>query len=265
MAIKKLGVIAATLLILCLAQMAVAQDEDNPRTYMLEVGTSYYVYTPNTPTAQSMYAAFMLSRPYIDSWRFDVGFEDRYNEEAVSYGVVYTRFFKHSWRAWLGYGSGNSDVLSPDYRASIGVGKGIFSGFNLDVGYTRIQSRVANYADMYSIGYTWYLGNHIITGGGYHYDVGHPGNTVSQSVDLGISVGVWRQFYIGGGVRFGDVSYQLVPNSGQNLQVDYSEDSFFLSLSLYLKQDLGINLRVDSSENDFNNIHGFTMSVFKEW
>lgn len=248
----------------------VIRTSDPSLDQIIEFGLSLgrYEFEPGGETDgyNSQFARYTRSRPSLDAWRIDVGRQGRFGESSLDGGLSYTRFVGATGLT-AGIGGGTSDVLSNRYRLSLGVTYPV-AGFQTSAGYTRTQSHGENSSHGWNVGLTrWFP--HWIAGASYNIEFGQPGDTESGTVNLGLTYYTWRQTYLGGGVSFGSVSYQLVgpgtPLSAQAL-VDYDSWTAYLALTRFIDDRSGFNLRYDHSDaKDIWTIDGVTASYFREW
>lgn len=228
-------------------------------TKSLELGGGLGWYSDDLGRADGEFVRFGLSRPYDFGVTFDVGRQARFGETSVGGGVSFTKDFKGDRSVSVGIGSGTGN-LAPRYRFDISVRQTLFD-IIFSAGYTRIQSKEDNRSDGISFGATrWFP--HIIVGASVRRDYGYPGRTESDGVGVGVTWYQWKKLYIGGGVDWGDVSYQILP--GQVI-TDYSSVGYNLGFSRWFNERSGLNLRVDYGETSFYESGGFTVSWFREW
>jgi YaiO family outer membrane protein len=238
--------------------------------HALEFGGSLGRYTfdgsDETSAFDSQFARYSRSRPAIDRWRFELGRQGRFAESSLDLGASYTRYLGAT-SLTAGLSGGTNKLISNKYRFDLGVSRPL-AGFVATAGYLRAQSHGDNRADSGSLGLTRWL-SHWILGAGYRLDFGHPGDTRSSTYSLGATYYVWRQTYLGAGVSWGGVSYQLVGPGAplpSTVLVDYDSWNASLALTQYLTDVSGLNLRFDHSRaQDIWWINGLTLSYFREW
>ncbi len=254
------------------ATVAFGQDSlpRNDVDQAFELGASLGRYdfdnSDDTSGFNTQFARYSRTRPGRDTWRTDVGRQGRFDESSLDLGASYTRYLGAT-SLTAGLSGGTNKLISNQYRFDLGVAHSI-AGFIARAGYMRAQSHGDNSSDGWSLGVTRWL-PHWILSAGYRLDFGHPGDTQSPTYNLGATYYIWRKTYLGAGVSWGGVSYQLVgpatPLPSQVL-VDYDSWTVNLALTQYLSGSTGLNFRYDHSRaKDIWNIDGFTLSYFREW
>lgn len=225
----------------------------------LEVGGGLGWYSDDLGRADGEFVRFSLSRPYDFGVTLDVGRQARFGETSVGGGISYTKDFPGDRSISVGLGGGEGN-LAPRYRFDVSARQALFDVI-FSAGYTRIQSKGDNRSDGFAVGATrWFA--QWIAGGYVRQDYGYPGRTKSTGAGVGLTWYVWRRIYIGGGVDWGNVSYQVLPG---RVLVDYESVGYNLGFSRWFNGNSGVNLRVDYGETSFYETGGFTVSVFREW
>jgi YaiO family outer membrane protein len=242
----------------------VIPDGEPAVDHVLEVGVGLgrydFVGSGENSNFDSQFARYTRSRPWRDAWRFEIGRQHRFEESSLDGGLSYTRYVRRtSFTAGLSSGTGH--VLGPEYRLDLSVSRP-FSDVIVALGYTRLVSKEANSSDGWGLSLTRWFG-HWILSAGHRIDFGQPGDTESSSTSLGLTWYVWRRTYVGFGMSFGEVSY-LLTGPGAPL-VDYYAHDYNLTLSRYLDDRSGINVRLDHGRTSFYDIDGVTLSFFQEW
>ena len=214
----------------------------------------------------SQFVRYSRTRPWLDSWRAEVGRQHRFGESSLDAGLSYTRFVRRT-SFTAGISTGTGDVLAPDYRLDLGVMHPVH-GFLVSLGYTRLVSKAENSSHGWSLGLTRWFG-HLIFSAGHRIDFGQPGDTESSSTSFGVTYYVWRKTYLGVGADVGEVSYQLVGEDvpvSAGLLVDYDAWNWHATLSQYIDDRSGFNVRYDHGQALRNwDIDGVTLSYFREW
>jgi YaiO family outer membrane protein len=246
-------------------QEGVNVADDSPLEKVVEVGGEYGSYSNGYGDANSQFLRFSLTRPSTYTWRVETGRVKRFNDTGFGYGLSYTRYFKDGLSFLIGVSSGTGEFIFPDYRIDLAVGRAFLAQDNLiaTLGYTHIRSKSENRSNGVGLELTWYVNDHWILGAFGRQEYGHPGSTTSTSGGMGITYLIYKKFYLGGAVEFGDISYLLV-GPGTAL-VDYNSVAYKLYSTYYVTPSAGFNLRLDYEDTDFYDMHGFSFSVFKEW
>jgi YaiO family outer membrane protein len=248
----------------------VIRPSDSPLAQIAEFGLSFgrYKFKPGGDTSgyNSQFGRYTRSRPSLDAWRIDVGRQGRFDTSSLDAGLSYTRFVGPTGLT-AGISGGTSDVLSNRYRLNLGVTHPI-AGFQTSLGYSRTQSHGENSSDGWNLGLSrWFP--HWIASASYNIEFGQPGDTQSGTMNLGLTYYVWRQTYLGGGISFGSVAYQLFGPGTPLLApalVDYDAWTAYLALTRYLTDHSGFNARYDHSDaKNIWTIDGITASYFHEW
>ncbi len=241
------------------------QTPKDPLTRVVEVGGEYGHYWDDLGNANSQFLRFSMAKPNVYAWRFETGRVYRFEDEGYNVGASYTRHLPDAVSLSLGISTGTGDVVSPEYRVDVSIGRAFLKEDNLlaSIGYTRTQSKVENRSDGFGLGLTHYVDDHWILGASGRYDIGQPGETISTSGGLGVTYGVYRKRYLGAAIEFGDVSYLLV-GAGEAL-VDYSSTSCKVYFSHYQTPTGGIHLRLDYEHTSFYELVGGSLTLFKEW
>jgi YaiO family outer membrane protein len=226
----------------------------------IEISSSNGSYTGNLNEADGQSLRLSLGKYNRYRWVFDFGRQHRFGESSVGGGVTYFRTFHRDVTLSLGGGSGTG-VLSPQYSLGFSIMKSL-GGVVTSVGYQRSQSKVENASDSFSLGFTRWQ-SHWIINTSTRLDVGHPGNTVSPGIGMGLTYYVYRKTYLSAGADFSRVSYMVVSKT-QTL-VNYSAQGFNVGLSQWIKRRTGINVRYNYGHATFYKTWGITFSIFQEW
>lgn len=228
-------------------------------TKTLELGGGLGWYSGDLGHADGEFVRFGISRTYDFGLTFDLGRQARFGETSVGYGVSGTKDFPGDRSISAGISTGTGDLESR-YRFDVGASQTLFNVI-FTAGYTRIQSKADNRSDGVSFGATrWFA--HWIAGASVHRDWGYPGRTTSDGAGVGLTWYQWRKNYVGGGVDFGDVSYQILPG---RVIINYHAVGYNVGYSHYFRDDLGVNVRADYGKTSFYESGGVSASVFKEW
>ncbi len=229
----------------------------------LEVGGEYGTYSGDIGHTVSEFASFTWTQGSRWTLRADASHESRFDDDGFGFGFSGTRDFGRA-RLGAGLSSGTGDVIHPEYRFDLG---GQFDlpveGLQASAGYTRLQSKDENSSDGFTAGLLYWYGGHWIFGASGRHEIGHPGDTSSNSADLSVTWFQWLRLYVGVGYRFGAVSYQILGPS--TTLVDYDETDFYGTVSWHLRPGLGLNGRLDVLENDVYDLTVFRLSLFKQW
>lgn len=239
--------------------------ERPPVVRFFEAGVDFTHFTNDYGNGNGQSMSYSRSREYEYLLRFDVGRAARFGDEGLGVGASFTKYMYRRWSAAAGLATGSGAAIFPRYRVDAWIGRAFLPDGNLQiaVGYVHEQSRGENKYDRYGCGLTWYAGAHWILGGFFNYDVGQPGNTVTQSGGAGASYGSWKRWYVGASVEFGDVSYTQIGPS--KYLVDYEQVVVKGYLTEYFNPRAGVNLRLEWGRNDFYDLYGVSLSFFKEW
>jgi YaiO family outer membrane protein len=229
----------------------------------LEVGGERGAYTADLGHSDSQFASFTWAQGARWTLRADASHEARLEDDGFGFGFSATRDFGQA-RLGAGLSSGTGDVIHPEYRFDLGVALDLpVEGLQAATGYTRLQSKGDNSSDGFSLGLLYWYAGHWIFGASGRHEIGHPGDTSSNSADLSVTWFQWLRLYVGVGYRFGAVSYQLLGPS--TTLVDYDETDFYGTASWHLRPDLGLNARLDFVENDVYDLTAVRLSLFKQW
>jgi YaiO family outer membrane protein len=229
----------------------------------LEVGGEYGAYSGDLGHSDSQFASYIWAGggPWI--LRVDASRESRFNDTGLGGGFNATRRLGRT-RLSAGLSGGTGDVIHPEYRFDLG---GLFElpveGMQATAGYTRLQSKGDNSSDGFAAGLLYWYRGHWILGATGRHEIGHPGETSSNSVDLSVTWFQWLRLYVGVGYRFGAVSYQLIGPT--TALVDYDETDLYATVSWHLRPDLGLNARLDVLDNDVYDLTAARLSLFKRW
>ena len=167
---------------------------------------------------------------------------------------------------------GDAKYIYPEYRVNAAVGYNFLAKSNLQVvlGYLHEQSQFSQvYFDRVSIAAQYYSGLHWLFGGFFNYDIGHPDDpatnepTTSKSIGLGATWYTWEKRYIGALAAYGDVNYVQIGE--QDFLVDFKDFTVRLYYSEYFNRTFGTNIRFDYGTNEFYDVYGISVSVFKQW
>jgi YaiO family outer membrane protein len=264
-----LVVTAALLAAAAACAPAMAQGPSN--VYYAEVGVDFAHFSDPYGNGNGQWLAFILSQPANYSLRFDVSRSQRWDDEGVGGGVQFQKFLG---RLMLGAGAsgGSADFIYPRYRVDATVGYNFLSEGNLQLalGYLHEQSQFDEvFFDRISLAANYYLNSHWIFGGFFNYDIGHPKdpvtnkNTVTKSIGLGATWFTWQKRYIGGLATYGDVNYVQIGE--QDFLVDFTDFTIRLYYSEYFNPSFGTNIRFDYGTNEFFDVYGISISIFKTW
>jgi YaiO family outer membrane protein len=229
----------------------------------LEVGGEYGTYTGEVGHTVSEFASYTWPQGPRWTLRADASHESRFDDDGFGFGFSAQRDLGKV-RLGAGLSSGTGDVIHPEYRFDVG---GQFDlpvqGMQATAGYTRLQSKGDNSSDGFSVGLLYWYGGHWIFGASGRHEIGHPGDTSSNSADLSVTWFQWLRVYVGVGYRFGAVSYLLLGPS--TTLVDYDETDLYATVSWHLRPDLGFNARFDVVNNDVYDLTAARLSLFKQW
>ncbi len=260
-------ILAAGLLLLAAAPAA-GQAPPVEQTVEAGLGLGRYAFdgVDESSWFDSQFVRYSRSRAWVDAWRVEVGRQHRFGASSLDGGLSYTRFFGRTG-VTAGISSGTDHDLAPAYRWDLGVSRPV-AGFLVTAGFSRIVSRAENRSSGWSLGATRWFG-HLILAASHRIDLGQPGDTESHTTALGATYYVWRRTYLGAAVDFGQVTYFLVPEGTPLADldpVDYDAWNWNLTLSQYLDERSGINLRYDHGQAlGYWDIDGITVSYFREW
>jgi YaiO family outer membrane protein len=231
----------------------------------LEFGVGHAEYTDDLGDANDQFVAWSHSRDGVDRLRLDLGHAERFDDEGIGYGVLYERAVASGLAMSVGAASGTGDVIFPDLRLDLGLRRDGVLGTPavLRLGYTHFEYKSANRSDGGEIGVFWPVHERWALSASERVDVGQPGDTVSNTTNLGLRYGRWRRYYVGAGVHFGETSYVLLA-PGQP-QVDFSSWSWDLSGTWYLRPDRGFSLRYEDFHSDVYDLWGLSLRGFVEW
>lgn len=229
----------------------------------LEVGLERAIYSGAIQNGFSQFAAYSWSEGPLWTFRLDVSHDARFGDEGFGAGLGATRSLG-KFRLNAGLSSGTSDVIHPEYRCDLGLSRDLLlPGLQATVGYTRLQSKGENSADGFAAGLNYWFGGHWILGASGRHEIGHPGDTTSESADLSLTWFRWQRLYLGAGYRFGAISYQLL---GPAITlVDYDETDIYATASWYVRPEFGFNGRLDRLENDVYDLTAVRLSAFWTW
>jgi len=236
-----------------------------PVVRFFEAGAEFTRFTNDYGNGSGQFMSYSMSRENEFLLRFDMGRAARFGDEGLGFGASFTKYFYGRWSAAAGVSTGSGTAVFPRYRLDAWIGRAFLREANLQItaGYVHEQSMGENKFDRYGCGLTWYAGPHWIWGGFFNYDVGQPGNTVTQSGGAGVTYGNWKEWYVGTSVEFGDVSYTQIGPS--KYLVDYEQVIVKGYFTGYFTSKSGMNLRLDWGRNDFYDLYGVSLSFFKEW
>jgi YaiO family outer membrane protein len=255
------GVLVAALL---LAACVPAAAQQGKNVYYLEGGVDFSHFSNDYGNGNGQWVTFILSQPANYNLRFDLSRAERWGDQGVGGGLLFTKFVG---RLTLGAGAsgGSGDFIYPDYRVDATAGYAFLPKGNLQIslGYLHEQSKAENSYDRMSISANWYVNSHWIFGGYFNYDIGQPGDTVTKTVGLGATWYTWQKRYIGGMIVYGDVNYTQV--SANDFLVAYEQFELRLNYSEYFNPTFGTNIRVFLGTNEYFDVYGVSASLFKSW
>jgi YaiO family outer membrane protein len=160
---------------------------------------------------------------------FSVGTQTRPSGTAQAYGFGSYINFNKWFTAVVGV-SGSPDtgaILFPKFRydamGMIGV-PGV-SGLLITPGYTHYQM-AGGTASVTSIGAIYYHGKYIVSAG-MGFNKNHPGDMSSVSGQFGLMYGRQGHYYLGGGVRGGNLAYQLISSVPFDVRLNAYGSYFF--------------------------------------
>jgi YaiO family outer membrane protein len=231
----------------------------------VEVGFGYGDYTENLGSSNAQSVALIFASPGTWSWRFDLGRQSRFGEDAFGFGISATRAIPGRFTFGAGISTGTGDILMPEYRYDLSLNRPILADQVIaSASYTRVQSKDVNKSDGYGLGLTWWAGEHWILGASGRHEIGYPGRTISRSADLNASYGTYMSWYVGAGYRFGGVSYTLL-GAGLPAVVDYDEEAWYLVLTRYFSPEFGGYIRFEQTYSDIYDITSFRLVLFRDW
>jgi YaiO family outer membrane protein len=253
---------AVMALIALVAFASVARAE---RDQSIEVGAGLSEYTENLGGGNDQFVAWSTMRRSVDRLRLDVGHSERFEDDGIGLGLLYEREIARRLGLSLGVSTGTGDVIFPDLRLDIGVRRDDFLGTAaiLRLGFTHFDYKSANTSDGGELGIFWPLNHRWGVSVSERIDIGQPGDTFSNSTNLGVRWGKWRRYYLGSSVHFGETSYVLLA-PGQP-QIDFSSWSWDVSGTWYQREDRGVSLRFEIFESDVYDLWGLSARVFREW
>jgi YaiO family outer membrane protein len=235
------------------------------RAGQLECGGESGGYSDDLGRADAEFAALVWDLGPAWSLRADLGREARFADRGLGGGLAATyRFTENGATLGAGISTGTGEVIHPEYRCDLGGLIPLPGGaVQATWGYTRLQSKGDNSSDGVSLGLTAWLAGHWIAGVSGRHEIGHPGDTTSDSGDVSLTWFRWQKVYLGAGYRFGTISYQLI-GTGPAL-VDYAESAVYGMLTVHLAADRGLNARVDRVENDLYRLTAVRVGLFRTW
>jgi len=237
-----------------------ATPEASPFVQSIEAGAGLGWYDGDLGRSDGQFLRYGISRPYDFGLTLDVGRQHRFGETSFGGGVSLNKSLPGNASVTVGLSSGTGDVLAPRYRFDVSASYPVFETI-VTAGYTRVQSKIENASDGYSLGLLRYF-SHWIIGGHVRTDIGYPGRTYSTTVGVGATWYTWKQLYIGGGLDWGQVSYILLPGRAE---VDYDAVGGHVGVSRWFNETSGLNVRLDYGETSFYRSGGITVSVFREF
>jgi len=256
------AVVAA--LVLAAATFAPASAQEAPTVYYVEGGLDFSHFSDPYGNGNGQWLVFILSQPANYSLRFDLSRAERWGDEGVGGGLLAQKFID---RLTLGasVSGGGGKFIYPDYRVDASVGYGFLAEGNLQItlAYLHEQSKAENSYDRGAVSANYYMKSHWIFGGYFNYDVGQPGDTVTKSIGLGATWYTWQKRYIGGMASYGDVNYVQI--SDVDFLVAFKNFSVRLYYSEYFNPTFGTNIKLDYGTNEYFDVYGISISVFKSW
>ncbi|MBN1382509.1 MAG: YaiO family outer membrane beta-barrel protein [Deltaproteobacteria bacterium] len=232
----------------------------------LEVGGSYTDYDHNSDTWKSLdlrlvYSGFSKITPFgsVSRQTRDVG--SQYIYGLGSYITVSPQF---SMIAGISGAPVEDDniILYPRLRLDLaGFFKApLIDGLIFTTGISHFPKQNGNGLDIISLGAIYY--GKVILSGSVSYNIAQPDNVTSWSGQGGIAYGAQGKYWVGGGISYGRVAYQLA--STIPMDVRYESRGIYLTYSQWLGKNWGINTRIDYGEWVVNavDIFGVTMSLF---
>jgi YaiO family outer membrane protein len=256
--------VLAAVLVGAILVPARARAQSPPRLHSVDAEVSYGRYTENLGHLDGEFVRYRVSRPFVDSWRLELGHAARFGDSGLGIGGSYQRNLRRDTTVSAGLSTGGGDVIFPDVRIDLGAEHGLLNGDPLvaSLGYTHIESKAVNSSDGFGLGLRYYRGGFIGSVLG-RLDIGQPGSTTTKLAQLGLIYGIYRRLYVGATYEFGDVSYVLVGPS--EALVGFGSRGWTVDGTLYVRRDWGIGARVTSYDTDVYDLWSVTLRVFKEW
>jgi hypothetical protein len=241
-----------------------ASAQEVPYRYYLEGGVDYAHYTNDVGSGNGQWLAFILSKPANFDLRLDLGRAERWEDEGIGVGAAFTKYLGRV-RLGAGAATGTADFIQPEYRLSAFAGYNFLAEGNLIVilGYLREQSKAENYFDRIELGVTYYANEHWILGGYFHYTIGQPGDTITKTIAASATWFTWEERYIGALVEWGDINYTQV--SEVDFLVAYEQFMVRGYYTEHFNPTFGTNVRLDWATNEFWDVYGISVSLFKSW
>jgi YaiO family outer membrane protein len=265
---RLLAIVAA--LTACPALSIIAAEGDTgsappPRVWYVESGADFTHFSRDYGNGNDQFLVVSVSREWSYLLRFDFGRSARFGESGLGGGASITGYLERRWSFQFGANTGSGRFILPRYRLNASIGRAFLPGGSLstEIGYVHDQSKGDNYFDRLAVSATWYARPHWMLGGYFNYDIGQPGSTRTKSGGAGLTWYDWRERYVGTAVEYGDVNYVQVGPA--NYLVSLRETLVKVYYTEYFNPKVGLNLRLDVGTNDFYNLAGISVSLFKEW
>ena len=236
-----------------------------PHTKYIEGGAEFTHFTNGFGNGNNQSVTFTISREWSYLLRFDLGRVQRFGDEGIGIGALFTSYHGKAWSSGVGVSTGSGKFILPRYRVDASLGYALLPAGNLQatIGYVHEQSKGENSYDRIAASLTWYTGAHWIVGGYFNYDVGQPGATITKSGGAGVTWFTWQKRYIGAVAEYGDVHYTQLGVT--DFLVAYEQVSARAYYTEYFNPTFGLNLRADWGTNKFYDSYGISASVFKSW
>lgn len=247
-----------------------AQDLRPLPRNVVEFGTQLHRYSDGIDPWNGIYVRTQIASGARNLWVGEVVAEDRFGEQAFSYGAGYV-LDAPTWFGRAGLRTSTSGIFNPEWRADLRLGTKLLPARNLLVMGSAFRQKVRDgHTDTGLTAEAQYYGGGWILQGAVRWTHSNPGDVWARYHDAALTVGRYGNRTVTLHGAFGHESYQVIGSSlnpiGQpallDVLVDFDSWMAQLTWREWLGRKVGVTVSGIYYENDFYTRTGVEAGVF---